>query len=100
MTLLSYQYQILQRVLDWLQTKDRVEIKSAQDFFNEQLKYVDLAYLTDKHSVYLCEKGETKDVQDEDINVVACTLLNGYADQTNRSEITNPISLSLSKLYN
>ena len=59
-----------------------VEIKSAHDFFNEKLKYFDLAYLIDKHSVYLCDKVETKDVQDEDVNVVACDLLNGYADQT------------------
>ena len=33
--LLSYQYQIRQRVLDWLHTKDGLEIKSAQDFINK-----------------------------------------------------------------
>lgn len=59
-----------------------VDTKSTQDFFNEELKYFDPAYLTDKHIVYLCEKGESKDVQDEDVKVVACALLNGYAHQT------------------
>ena len=75
MALLSNRYQIHQKVLEWLQTKDRVEIKSTQDFFNAQLKYFE-------HSLYLCEKGETKDVQDEDIKIFKCALLNGYADQT------------------
>ena len=86
---------IRQRVLDWLQTKDRVEIQSDQDFFNEQLKYFDLAYWTDKHSVYLCEKGESKDVQDEDVKVVACALLNGYADQTKEDIEVNFIATKM-----
>ena len=90
--LLSYWYQNFQRVFDQLQTKTRVEINSAQDFFDEQLKYFDFAYLTDKHSAYLCEKDETKDVQDEDVKVFACALLNGYADQTKEDIEVNYIA--------
>ena len=42
--------------------------------------------------MYLCEKGETKDVQDEDVKVVTCSLLNSYTDQTKEDIEVNYIA--------
>ena len=54
---------------------------TVQEFFNDQLQYLDLVYVTAKHKMYCCNKDESPPNDDNTV-VVACALVNGCADES------------------
>jgi hypothetical protein len=87
--ILSHRYPFSKSALKKLSSRNGIgkRFSTGTEFFNDQLQYLDLVYITDLDTALYCEKGDQPSKEDAQVVVVACALVNGYSDK-NKESIT------------